>query len=329
MRVTIASGSRPAAAQISDACDTIKKNTEFRESILAADLERLAEFEKSGVDPNADDEGPLEDSDDPDDDDAGPSPEQIEQHILDEIHFDRDRLQEARQAEDQVCNPPDPYNPSKPDCDNIFSAEQGEPAPKCPAGGDVPIDPSGYVRTRRGVPLEHAKVVLQRANTAAGPFRAPPNGAAVMSADNRRNPDHTDIDGHFGWDVFPGYYRVRASRKGCHGTPVTKARPVPPPVTDLLLKLRCPGLKRTATHTRVTAKHRHGPSTVVTLRTRAAHRRVTGLVKLAVAGKARGFGFLGPHGRLKLTIAGHPRGRITARYTGNARFAPSTAHRRR
>jgi len=139
-----------------------------------------------------------------------------------------------------------------------------------------------------------------------------------MSADNRRNPDRTDIDGHFGWDVYPGYYRVRASRAGCTGEALTKALPVPPPVTDLLLKLRCAGLKRAATHTTARVK---GRSLVV--RTRAAGRDPVGLVNVR-AGKQRAFGFL-VRGRVTIALPAKPRGKIEVRYAGNARWAPSAA----
>ena len=142
------------------------------------------------------------------------------------------------------------------DDDNIFAA--GEP---CRLIGQVAVDPSGFVVTRKGVPIEKAKVVLERSETAGGPFTAPPDGDAVMSVTNRRNPDSTDIDGHFGWDVFPGYYRVRATHKSCKGTALTKSFPVPPPVTNLRLVLDCPHLKRAATKTRVLKRprqRRHG-----------------------------------------------------------------------
>jgi hypothetical protein len=67
-----------------------------------------------------------------------------------------------------------------------------------------------------------------------------------MSPANRSNPDMTDADGHFGWDVFEGYYKVRAEKDGC----VSPADPsqtfvesdvltIPPAVTDLDLRLQC------------------------------------------------------------------------------------------
>jgi hypothetical protein len=70
-----------------------------------------------------------------------------------------------------------------------------------------------------------------------------------MSPQNRTNPDTTDTAGHFGWDVLAGFYRVRASRPGCT-SPTDPATPhvdsavltIPPPVTDLDLRLRCADL---------------------------------------------------------------------------------------
>jgi hypothetical protein len=136
-----------------------------------------------------------------------------------------------------------------------------------------------------------------------------------MAPNNRRNPDRTDIDGHFGWDVFPGYYRVRATRKGCRGSARTKGLPVPPPVFNLRLKLRCPGLHRAKTRTRVVRVRRRGPDTVVKVRVRARHAPV-GLVTVAGVN-----GFL-RHGRTTVVLPAH-RKHVVARYAGNARWAPS------
>jgi YVTN family beta-propeller protein len=202
------------------------------------------------------------------------------------------------------------------DDDNIFAAEE-----PCRLTGQVAVDPSGFVVTRKGVPIEKAKVVLERGDTAAGPFTAPPDGDGVMSATNRKNPDSTDIDGHFGWDVYPGYYRVRATRKGCNGTALTKALPVPPPVTNLRLVLNCPKLKRTTTKTRVLSVRRSGPGSIVTLQVRGGVKAAIGLVNVS-AGKARAFAFLDKRGRARVILAGHAR-RVTVRYPGNARFSPS------
>lgn len=302
VRVTapvIAAATRaPLRGRAADACDAANQTIADRARALEAQIQRLANAARADEDIN--------------------SIHQIEE----DIYRARLALGDARINAIFACSPPDP---SQEGCENIFAFDDNT-IPTCPPDGDVPIDPSGFVRSTGGVPLEGAKVVLERADTATGPFTAPPKGAAVMSAHNRRNPDHTDLDGHFGWDVFPGFYRVRATRPGCRGTAVTRARPVPPPVTDLLLALRCPGLRRAATRTRVVSAHRRGPGTVVTLRTTAGHRRVTGLVRLTIAGRARGFAFLTAHGRATVTIAGHPRGRITARYAGNARFGPSGGH---
>jgi YVTN family beta-propeller protein len=211
-----------------------------------------------------------------------------------------------------VCTLPEPCV----DDDNIFKTP-GE----CIVTGKVAVDPSGFVVTREGVPVEKAKVVLLRSDTAVGPFTAPPNGDGVMTVANRKNPDSTDIDGHFGWDVFPGYYRVRATRTGCKGSALTKALPVPPPVTNLRLVLNCPKLKRTATKTRVLKVRKSGPGSIVTLQVRAGAKAAIGLVNVS-AGKARSFAFLDKRGRARVILPAHA-GRVTVRYPGNARFSPS------
>jgi hypothetical protein len=67
-----------------------------------------------------------------------------------------------------------------------------------------------------------------------------------MSPSNRTNSDLTDADGHFGWDVVAGYYKVRASKDGCvsnadRSQPFaeTHVMTIPPPVTDLDIRLYC------------------------------------------------------------------------------------------
>ncbi len=122
----------------------------------------------------------------------------------------------------------------------------------CPDGSkedvdfDVYIDPSGYVKTVGGDPIAGATVTLYRSDLADGPFEAVPDGSAVMSPSNRANPDTTDADGHFGWDVIAGYYKVRAEKAGCNapGDPAqafveSDVMEIPPPVTDLDLRLDC------------------------------------------------------------------------------------------
>ncbi len=109
------------------------------------------------------------------------------------------------------------------------------------------IDPSGHVRDSTGAPIADATVELFRSANPAGPFAPVPDGSAVMSPSNRTNPDETDADGHFGWDVVAGYYKVRASKDGCVGN-ANRTQPfaeshvmtIPPPVTDLDIRLYCP-----------------------------------------------------------------------------------------
>jgi hypothetical protein len=113
---------------------------------------------------------------------------------------------------------------------------------------DIYIDPSGLVLTVSGDPVPDATVTLYRSDAEAGPFEVGPNGSFVMSPANRRNPDLTDETGHFGWDVIPGFYKVRVEKEGCHapGDPgetfvETGVLEIPPPVFDLDLRLACEG----------------------------------------------------------------------------------------
>ena len=124
------------------------------------------------------------------------------------------------------------------------------PTPEEPDGEiifPIYIDPSGFVKTTDGTGLVGATVTLYRSDFPSGPFTIVPDGSDVMSPSNRKNPDTTDATGHFGWDVIAGYYKVRAEKSGCHApgnagqafveTPVME---IPPPVTDLDIRLECP-----------------------------------------------------------------------------------------
>ena len=109
------------------------------------------------------------------------------------------------------------------------------------------IDPSGYVRNVDGSPLGGAKVTLFQSQLKSGPFTVVANGSAVMSPMNRINPDLSEADGHFGWDVIAGYYKVRVEKSGCHAPGAaastgveTEVMTIPPPVTNLDLRLECP-----------------------------------------------------------------------------------------
>ena len=134
------------------------------------------------------------------------------------------------------------------------------------------IDPSGYVRTLEGAPIAGATVTLYRSDSAAGPFAIVPNGDAIMSPTNRQNPDTTDAAGHFAWDVIAGYYRVRATATGCTapGDPMqsyveTAVLIIPPPVTDLDLRLDCPIVNTPPVAASQTVEMQQGTSKLIVL----------------------------------------------------------------
>lgn len=123
-------------------------------------------------------------------------------------------------------------------------------------GGEAYLDPSGLVQSSGHAPVAGATVTLTRSASATGRQIRVANGSALMSPGNRRNPDLTSLLGEFGWDVQPGYYQIDARRSGCrgaHGGTVSRSpvKPVPPPQSDLVLTLKCPKLRRTATHLRL------------------------------------------------------------------------------
>jgi hypothetical protein len=136
----------------------------------------------------------------------------------------------------------------------------------CPDGTTITIniniyiDPSGVVQSflPNGDPaaLPLATVTLFRSDNPTGPFDVVPDGSALMSPSNRKNSDITHLKGHFGWDVVPGYYMVRAAKAGCAkpGDPTqlyvdSYIMEIPPPVTDLDLRLDCGSPTFTDVHT--------------------------------------------------------------------------------
>jgi hypothetical protein len=198
----------------------------------------------------------------------------------------------------------------------------------------VYVDPSGTVETTTGIPLAGATVTLERATRPNGRFTVVPNGSKIMSPDNRRNPIRTGNDGAFDWNVLAAYYRIRVTRPGCHapGQPrrrfvLTRTFPIPPPVSGIVIKLACPTVRRTASHTILVgirfAKQRLSlvgalvapvrgrslPTGIVTFRSR---RRILAILPLT-AGTAE---LLVPSGTIKT---------VSATYSGDSRYGPSTA----
>jgi len=115
------------------------------------------------------------------------------------------------------------------------------------------IDPSGVVKDTSGNPIADATVTLLYADNPDGPFTEVPNDSTMMSPSNRDNPDTTNANGEFGWDVVAGFYKVRAEKAGCF-SPTDPAQTfvesavltIPPPVTNLELILKCSSLPPSA-----------------------------------------------------------------------------------
>jgi DNA-binding beta-propeller fold protein YncE len=193
------------------------------------------------------------------------------------------------------------------------------------------VDPSGtvYARAGRGplVPLPGATVTLQVARRHRGPFRQVPNRSVVMSPANRRNPDRSSILGSFGWDVLPGFYRVTATHSGCTAPvgkrAVTHVLTVPPPVLDLRLVLRCPHLKRAATHT--TLRVRRIPMREITLTAHIRGRHPGGVVTFLHGRQLLGVAPVDTrNATATLTIRSTRIRGFTARYAGDGINAPSS-----
>lgn len=173
-------------------------------------------------------------------------------------------------------------------CDDGGPTSGGEPSGPSGGEGSLYIDPSGRIVSTKGIPLRGARVRLSRSATATAPLARVLRGSTVMSPSNRRNPDRSTILGRFGWDVIPGYYRVAATRHGCTAGRRARTRRlrIPPPVTHLVLRLRCAHLQpRARTRTRATLAE--GPFGSLRLRAtvrlrsgrRIPHRKLVGAVR--------------------------------------------------
>jgi len=145
--------------------------------------------------------------------------------------------------------------------------------------GEVELyDPSGVVqdsKTRKL--LQAATVRLEFSPTKAGPFGTP----ALSLMDPQINPQLTARDGAFGWDVAPGYWRLRVTAFGFRPLR-SKVYKIPPEVTGLELRLR-----RDAPQQARLLDPFAGRAGKVRLGSRSARTRVAGLRLKLVRGKVR------------------------------------------
>ncbi len=170
------------------------------------------------------------------------------------------------------------------DFKNAWSCEVEEGGGEDESEGEQEVDPSGFVRSTKGVPLDHAKVTLQREGT-THKFTAPATGEHAVF-DPAINPEFSDQLGHYGWNVVPGTYRTTVSHPKCTSV-VSRTVVVPPPVTNLSVRLRCHGLSRV--HTALTAKVLGKPT-------------ANGGALLEVAVRSHG---AKPQGEVRASVGGH------------------------
>ena len=102
------------------------------------------------------------------------------------------------------------------------------------------IDPSGYITdAETDLPIPEATVTLQRLVgnqwEAVNPYATNQDGSPQIAP--KVNPQKTDPDGHYGWDVIAGTYRVVVQATGYIGQTSPQVT-VPPPVFDLNLELQ-------------------------------------------------------------------------------------------
>jgi hypothetical protein len=203
--------------------------------------------------------------------------------------------------------------------------------------GDAYADPSGVVKTKSGQPIGGATVTLRSSKTATGTLSPVPNGSITMSPANRRNPDHTNALGEYGWDVLPGFYEITATHRGCTAyssgrTATSAVLPVPPAQTGVNLLLRCPHIKRASLklHLKVIRLGRNYGSTVFKASVIARDRgpRPQGDITFKANGKVLDSIFL-LSGSARLTLpSGTHVSVVTATYNGDDAYKPVSARAR-
>ena len=111
-------------------------------------------------------------------------------------------------------------------------------------GGSLYVDPSGTVSDTNGNPVRAASAQLLRLSSPGGSFSAPPSGSPIMLPSV--NPEKTNSNGQFHWDVYPGDYEVQASKSGCtnprdadSSVVTSSVFQVPPPKLGISLVLKC------------------------------------------------------------------------------------------
>ena len=211
-----------------------------------------------------------------------------------------------------------------------------QPAPN-PTETEPTFDPSGSVVTTTGAPVPDGKVILTRSATKQGPFQAVPNDSSIMSAANRRNPDHTTAAGAFDWDVVAGFYRISAQHPGCSAPrgnakqSLSSILQIPPPAFDLRLVLRCPHLRRARSGATLRVNKLLGGSELL-LNVRVAGARAhhpTGLVELISAGKVFVTIPLDRRSQAVFAVSKRPQNQLRVRYLGDGYNAPSPTERAR
>ncbi len=115
--------------------------------------------------------------------------------------------------------------------------------PGQPSSGGY-IDPSGTIQDTHGNPVAGATVTVLHSDTAAGPFVAVPSGSAEIEPST--NPETSDSQGQFAWEVLAGYYQIQTTKSGCtspgdssQAIVSTDILQVPPPQDGLQLTLDC------------------------------------------------------------------------------------------
>jgi YVTN family beta-propeller protein len=207
------------------------------------------------------------------------------------------------------------------DFKNAWSCEVEEGGDEDESEGEQEVDPSGFVRSTTGIPLQHAKVTLQ-SEGAAHKFTAPRAGQHSVF-DPAINPEFSDQLGHYGWNVVPGHYRTTVSHPKCASV-VSRTVTVPPPVTNLSVRLRCHGLTRARSQLalKVLGKPRAKGGAVLQVTVRSRGSRPQGEVKLTVAHRTLSVP-LNAHGVALVAVPGLSLGNtsVKARYLGDATHA--------
>jgi hypothetical protein len=136
---------------------------------------------------------------------------------------------------------------------------------------DLYIDPAGDVVDQNGLPVTGATVTILHSDTERGTYLPVPSGDLLLAPHTPDNPELTEIDGRFRWDVAPGWYRVKAEKNGCvdlerraQSFALSPPLQIPPPELAVQLTLYCGAIDATPPNLDVSVTGDRTPNSPIT-----------------------------------------------------------------